>query len=64
MNTEIRALFADVIHEALINGCDYDGALLDIYDNWFSEDEKPNITWDRIHDDLEYYINNIILGIF
>lgn len=64
MSTEIRALFADVIYEALINGKGYDKGLLEIYDDWFSEDEDPNITWNRIHDDLKYYVNSIILGIF
>lgn len=62
MNTEIRALFADVIYNALINGKDYDDELLNIYDDWFSENEKNSATWDRICKDIEYRINAIILG--
>lgn len=59
MSTEIRALFAD---DALINGKDYDDELLDIYDDWFSENETNSATWDRICKDIGYRINTIILG--
>lgn len=62
MSNEIRALFADVIYDALVNGYDYDKELLDIYDDWFSDEEDPNMTWKRIHDDIDYYINAIILN--
>jgi len=62
MSTEIRALFADVVYDALINGKDYDEELLNIYDDWFSENEDDNATSNRICDDIEYRINSIILG--
>ena len=62
MSTEIRALFADVIYDALINGKDYDDELLSIYDDWFSENENDKDTWNRICNDIEYRINTIILG--
>lgn len=62
MSNEIRALFADVIYDALINGKDYDDELLSIYDDWFSENENDKDTWNRICNDIEYRINTIILG--
>ena len=62
MSNEIRALFADVIYDALINGKDYDDELLSIYDDWFSENENDKDTWNHICNDIEYRINTIILG--
>lgn len=62
MNTEIRGLFCDIVYDALLNGHDYDEEILDIYDDWFSDEEDPNITWNRISEDIEERINTIILG--
>lgn len=62
MNSGIRGLFCDVVYDALLNGHDYDKSILEIYDDWFSDEEDPNITWNHICDDIEYHINTIILG--
>lgn len=62
MSNEIRALFADVIYDALLNGHDYDKEILNIYDDWFNDEEDLDITLSRISEDIKYRINTIILG--
>lgn len=59
---KLRALFADVIYDALLNTQDYDEELVEIYKDWFDDDEPETITWERICDDLEDHINTYILG--
>ena len=58
----LKTLFADAVYDALINGNEYDEELIEIYDDWFSEDENNSITWDRICMDIEDHINAVILG--
>ena len=59
---KLKALFADVIYDALLNGKEYDEELIEIYADWFSDDEPETITWERINDDVEDHINTYILG--
>ena len=60
---KLRALFADVLYNALLNTQDYDEELIEIYKDWFEEDEPESfITWERICDDIEDHINTYILG--
>ena len=62
MNIKLKSLFADAVYDALINGNEYDEELIEIYDDWFDEDENNSITWDRICMDIEDKINTVILG--
>jgi hypothetical protein len=61
-NLKLRALFADVLYDALLNTQDYDEELVEIYADWFDDDEPETITWERICDDIEDHINTYILG--
>ena len=62
MNIKLKSLFADVIYDALLNGKEYDEELVEIYKDWFDDDEPEILTWDRICDDIEDHINTYILG--
>lgn len=59
---KLKALFADVIYDALLNGKEYDEELIEIYEDWFSDDEPEELTWLRIGLDIEEHINTVILG--
>jgi hypothetical protein len=61
-NLKLRALFADVLYDALFNTKDYDEELAEIYIDWFNEDENDSVTWIRVCDDIEDHINTYILG--
>jgi hypothetical protein len=60
-NLKLRALFADVLYDALFNTKDYDEELIEIYQNWFDDEPEP-LVWKRICDDIEDHINTYILG--
>lgn len=59
---KLKALFARIITDALIYGKDYDEELVEIYEDWFDDDENDSITWNRICMDIENHINAVILG--
>lgn len=59
---KLKALFADVLYDALLNTQDYDEELVEIYKDWFDDDEPETSTWERICDDIEDHINTFILG--
>lgn len=61
-NLKLKALFADVIYDALLNGKEYDEELAEIYEDWFYDDEPEELTWLRIGLDIEEHINTVILG--
>lgn len=60
-NLKLRALFADVLYDVLLNTQDYDEELIEIYEDWFDDDEPEILTWERISDDVEDHINTYIL---
>ena len=61
-NLKLKALFADVIYDVLLNTQRYDEELIEIYKDWFDDDESEVLTWERICDDIEDHINTVILG--
>lgn len=61
-NLKLKALFADVLYDVLLNTSDYDEELIEIYEDWFDDDEPEILTWERISDDIEDHINTYILG--
>ena len=61
MKTKLKALFADVLYDVLLNTSDYDEELIEIYKDWFDDDEPEILTWERISDDIEDHINTYIL---
>lgn len=61
-NLKLKALFADVLYDVLLNTQDYDEELIEIYEDWFDDDEPEILTWERINDDIEDHINTYILG--
>ena len=61
-NLKLRALFADVLYDVLLNTSDYDEELIEIYEDWFDDDEPEILTWERISDDVEDHINTYIFG--
>jgi hypothetical protein len=60
-NLKLKALFADVLYDALFNTKDYDEELIEIYQDWFDNEPEP-LAWKRICDDIEDHINTFILG--
>ena len=60
-NLKLKDLFADVLYDVLLNTQDYDEELIEIYEDWFDDDEPEIITWERISDDIEDHINTYIL---
>ena len=61
-NPKLKALFARIITDALIYGKEYDEELVEIYADWFYDDEPEDITWNRICMSVEDHINAVILG--
>lgn len=62
VNPKLKTLFARVLYETILNTQDYDEELIEIYKDWFYDDEPEYITWNRICDDIEDHINTYILG--
>ena len=58
---KLKTLFADVLYDVLLNTSDYDEELIEIYKDWFDDDEPEILTWERISDDIEDHINTYIL---
>ena len=59
---KLKHLMADVLYDVLLNTSDYDEELIEIYEDWFDDDEPEILTWERISDDVEDHINTYILG--
>ena len=59
---KLKDLMADVLYDVLLNTSDYDEELIEIYEDWFDDDEPEILTWERISDDVEDHINTYILG--
>lgn len=62
MKVKLKALFADVLYDALFNTRDYDEELIEIYKDWFDDEPDEAFVWKRICDDIEDNINTYILG--
>ena len=58
---KLKDLMADVLYDVLLNTSDYDEELIEIYEDWFDDDEPEILTWERIGDDIEDHINTYIL---